>query len=329
MADLVSIIIPVYNCEKYLRRNLESIVAQTYENLEIIYVDDGSSDKSADIIQSFMEKDRRIKLIQQTNHGVSYARNAGLKAATGTLITFSDADDYVDERYVETMATAIEEEQADIACCGFVLHRPDMDIPFHDNGEKLIWNDIEAQKQLFSGELLEPGVWAKMFRREIVEGIFFNVDVKYSEDYLWALEAFCRCKKAVFRAEANYHYVLHPNSATTNAPILKRSRDMMYVAETAVTMPFTEEITALLEKKRLIGYLENYNSLLYGKGGDVKILKKEIRRKILNEKKTYGQLGMTKREQFFYYGIKLCPGIYRWLFRGMKRILPDRRTFRI
>lgn len=327
--ELISIIIPVYNCEKYLRRNLESISNQSYQNLEIIYVDDGSSDKSADIIQSFMEKDQRIKLIQQTNHGVSYARNAGLKAATGTLITFSDADDYVDERYVETMASAIQEEQADAACTGFVLHRPDMDVTMHGNGEKLVWSTDEALKQLLSGEYLDPGVVAKMFRRETVEGVCFQTNVKYNEDYLWLLEAFGRCKKVAFRAEATYHYVLHANSATTSISSLSRSRDTIYVSETAAKLPFSEEITSLLERKRLVGYLDNYNSLLYGKGREIKEQKKLVRKKILDGKKTYGQLGMTKREQFFYYGIKLCPGIYRWVYRGMKRILPDRRTFRI
>lgn len=329
MSELVTIIIPVYNCEKYLLRNLETVTGQSYENLEIIYVDDGSSDQSADIIREFMVKDRRIRLISQTNHGVSYARNAGLKAATGMLITFVDADDYVDASYVETMASAIREEQADIACSGLVLHRPDREIPLHADGEKQVWDAIQAQKQLLSGETLEPGAVAKMFRREIVENVFFRVDVRYNEDYLWLLEAFLNCRKVAFRAEGNYHYVLHPNSATTNAPIVKRSQDMMHVAETAAAMPFTEEIVGILEKKRLFGYLENYNSLLYGKGQEIEDLKHQIRKKILNEKKRYGQFGMTKREQFFYYGIKLCPGLYKWLFRGMKRLLPDRRTFKV
>ena len=329
MAELVSIIIPVYNCEKYLQRNLETVTGQSYKNLEIIYVDDGSSDQSADIIRSFMKKDRRIKLISQENHGVSYARNAGLKAATGTLITFSDADDYIDCRYVEAMACAIMEEQADISCCGLVLHRPDQDIHLHSSGGKQVWDAIQAQKKFLSGEAMEPGAVAKMFRREIVKDVYFHTDVKYGEDYLWVLEAFGNCGKVVSCAEPNYHYVLHPNSATTNAPVLKRSRDLLYVSETAVTMPFGEEVAAILEKKRLIGYLENYNSLLYGKGGEVKALKREVRTKILTEKKSYKQLGMTNRERFFYWGIRLCPCLYKYLFRGMKMILPDRRTFRI
>lgn len=329
MSELVSIIVPVYNCEQYLKKNLESLAAQNYQNLEIIYVDDGSSDGSADIIRAFMEKDTRVKLISQSNHGVSYARNTGLKAANGSLISFADADDYVDARYVETMVRIIQEEQADIACCGFVLHRPDQDIAFHNGGQKYIWNAVEAQKQLLSGEFLEPGVWAKMFRREIVSNVFFHVGVKYNEDYLWALEAFANCSKVVFRAEANYHYVLHPNSATTNAPLIKRSEDLMLVAETAAAMPFSEEVHGILHRKRLMGYLDNYNSLIYGKGQSIKTQKRKIRGKILNEKQEYVQLGMTLREQFFYFGISLCPVIYQCLFRVMKRILPDRRTFKI
>lgn len=328
MAELVSIIIPVYNCEQYLLRNLETVTGQSYKNLEIIYIDDGSSDQSAEMIRAFMKKDPRIKLICQTNHGVSYARNEGLKAATGTLITFADSDDYLDSRYVETMASDILEEQADIACCGLVLHRSDRDIPLHATGEKLVWDAVSAQKQFILGEYLEPGVTLKMFRREIVEGVFFPVGVKYTEDYLWAMKAFCNCKKAVFRGEGNYHYIIHPNSATTNAPIVKRAQDMIYVSETTASFPVAEEIRNLLEKKRLIGYLLNYNSLIYGKGEEVKALMNEIRGKILKEKEKYSQLGMTKREQFFFYGITLCPGLYRYQYRLLKRILPNRQTFR-
>ena len=329
MEELVSIIIPVYNCEQYLQRTLETVTGQSYQNLEIIYVDDGSSDGSADVIRSYMKKDQRIKLISQTNHGVSYARNAGLKAASGTLITFADADDYVDPHYVETMVTAIWEEQADIACSSFILHRPDLDIPFHDDGKKHVWNAIEAQKCLVSGEFLEPGVWAKMFRRKMISDILFHSDVKYYEDYLWALEAFCRCNKVVFLAKATYHYVLHPNSATTNAPALKRLQDSIYVTETAAAMPFTNEIHEILDRKRLVGYLDNYNSLLYCKGQGIKLKKREIRQKILSEKEQYSRLCLSLRERFFYCGIKICPGGYQYLFRILKWVLPDRRVFRI
>lgn len=329
MSELVSIIVPVYNCERYLKKNIQSLTEQSYKNLEIIYVDDGSSDGSADVVRSFMEKDSRIKLITQSNHGVSYARNTGLKAANGMLITFADADDYVEPLYVETMATAIREEQADIACSGFVLDRPDKAITFHNGGEKYCWNAVEAQKQLLSGELLEPGAVAKMFRREIVSNVFFCVGVKYNEDYLWVLEVFGKCKKVAFRAEANYHYVLHPNSATTNAPLLKRSQDLLYVAETAAAMPFSDEVCEILHRRRLLAYLDNYNSLIYGKGQDIKKQKCEVRQRIQNEKCEYKKLNTTLRDRFFYYGIRVCPVVYEGLFRMMKRILPDRRTFRI
>lgn len=326
---LVSIIIPVYNCEKYLQRNLETVTSQTYSNLEIIYVDDGSSDRSAEIIQSFMESDQRIKLIRQTNHGVSYARNAGLKVATGAFITFVDSDDYVDSRYVEVMATDLQKERSDIACCGLVLHRPDQDIPLRDTGELLVWDAVQAQKQLLSGEYLEPSVWGKMFCREIVKGVRFRDGIKYSEDLLWALEAFCNCKKVVFRAEANYHYVLHPNSATTNAPVLKQAKDLKYVAEAALEIPFSEEILVILERRRLLGYLAIYNSLICARGEEIKVYKNEIRKKVLSEKKKYSAIKKSSKECFYYYGIKLCPPVYQCLFRLLKRILPDRRVFKV
>lgn len=329
MAELVSIIIPVYNCEKYLQRNLEAVTSQSYSNLEIIYVDDGSSDQSAEIIHSFMGNDPRIKLISQTNHGVSYARNTGLNAASGDFVTFIDGDDYVDSHYIETMASDMQEEKADISCSGFVLHRPDKELPLQDSGVRLVWDAVQAQKQLLSGEHLEPGATGKMFRREIIKDVRFRVGIKYSEDFLWALEAFCNCKKVVFRAEANYHYVLHPNSATTNAPVLKQAKDLLFVAEAAIEMPCSEEILSILERRRLFGYLGIYNSLIYASGEDVKKYRNEIRKKVLNEKDKYSAFKKSNKERFYYYGIKLCPPLYRCLFRVVKRILPDRRVFKV
>ena len=118
--EKVSIIIPVYNVEKYLPKCLESVLGQTYADLEIICVDDGTPDRSAAVILSYAEKDRRINLISQENQGLSGARNTGINAATGKYIVFLDGDDWIDPETVETAVNKAEENNTDVVMWGYV-----------------------------------------------------------------------------------------------------------------------------------------------------------------------------------------------------------------
>ena len=326
--ELVSVIIPVYNAEKYLEKNIESAVSQSYGNLELLYVDDGSTDSSAQILQDWAKKDPRVRVIRQENQGVSAARNAGLQAATGDYITFLDADDYLEPDYVQLLREQMAED-VDIACCGYTLHRPDMEIPIHHSGEIFCWDTQDALVQLLEGSRLDPGVCSKLYRAEILKGLEFCPGLRYTEDYLLNLQAFSRCRKVAVVEQPCYHYILHPNSATTGAPVVKRERDVVFVAETAAEMPFEEPIRGMLQRKRYTGYLAAYNALLYGKGEEFTALKKELRRKILDNQAAYRAMPMGPKLLFYYWGIRCCPGIYPAVYRAVKRLLPDRRTFRI
>lgn len=329
MEELVSIIIPVYNCEKYLRENVESVIEQSHRNLEVIYVDDGSTDQSASILRSYAEKDPRIVIVPQENQGVSSARNTGLQRAKGEYIAFVDADDYIDSRYVEGLLRSMRDTDADISCCGLVLHRPDKEILLHDAKECCVWNRTEALEHLVTGKMMEPGVVAKMFRREVLRGVSFEPSIRYNEDYLFDLRAFCNSDKVVFCGGIYYYYILHRSSATTSAPLLGQIEDVTRVAEIAMELPVEETITALLKRRKYIGYLTAYNSLLYESGEKIETMKRELRGKIVGNKAYYRSVGLTKREYFFYCGISVCPGLYKYIFRGLKRILPDRRIFKI
>ena len=119
MDPLVSVIIPIYNMEAYLARCLDSVLNNTYRNLEIICVDDGSTDGSAEILRAYAEKDSRIVPIFKENGGVSSARNAGLDRMTGEYVTFVDPDDFVHPQYVELLYRALKESGTEIAICGF------------------------------------------------------------------------------------------------------------------------------------------------------------------------------------------------------------------
>ena len=119
MEDLISVIVPIYNVEKYINRCIDSIIEQTYTNLEIILVDDGSTDNSGSICDEYAKKDNRIKVIHKENGGVSSARNVGLDTAIGQYITFVDSDDYIEKKYCEILLKTLKKQKADCVACGY------------------------------------------------------------------------------------------------------------------------------------------------------------------------------------------------------------------
>lgn len=330
MDDLVSIIIPVFNAERYIKKTLESVLNQTYKQIEIILINDGSTDNTTNILDIFQKQDKRIRVFMQKNRGVSYSRNVGIQKAKGKYIVFVDGDDYVDNNIIEELLNLIMETNSDIACMGYVLHRPDQKFYFYNTQKKRIFTRTEGLEQLISGSYIEPGVVAKIFARECIIDLSFNQEIKYNEDYLFNLMAFSRAKKIVYYDITLYHYILHPGSATTNAPLVKRALDLIRVAEMAEELLSSEEqLVTILEKRKLFGYLGNYNSLLRGKGKDIAICRNYIRNKILSNKEKYQKINMNLKNRFYYYGIVYAPWLYRLLYLFLKAVLPDRRIHKV
>lgn len=173
--DLISIIVPIYNAEKVIKRCIESISRQSYEMLEIILVDDGSTDQSLEICEDMSEKDSRIKIIHQNNGGVSRARNTGLKKATGQYIMMVDSDDYLYERAVELMLREIKKNKADLAICGFERGM-DEAFPFSIDLslESSVIDNREALNRIYKNDycaLQYVAPWAKLYARRLFDNI--------------------------------------------------------------------------------------------------------------------------------------------------------------
>lgn len=219
----VSIIIPIYNVEKYLPVCLDSVVGQTYPDIEIICVDDGTPDGSVAVVRSYMEKDERIKLISQANQGLSGARNTGVKNSTGEYIIFLDADDWLELNTVELAVDYAVRENADAVMWGYVrefgtksLEKKifDGDRIFDvDETENLVHRRMAG---LLGSELSDPGdadslvtAWGKLYRADIIKdnGLEY-VDTKIigTEDALFSLQYFGFCKKSVFIDKPLNHY---------------------------------------------------------------------------------------------------------------------------
>lgn len=209
MEKLVSVIVAVYNIEEYLPRCVDSILAQTYRNLEIILVDDGSKDQSGSICDSYAEKDRRIKVIHKKNGGLSDARNAGMDAASGEYIGFVDGDDWIEPDMYRAMYFAWRKEKAQAAVCRY-KQITKSGIIDGSAGNSVSLSRDEALEIYVCGDeryLIYNSVWSKLFARDLVEGMRFPVG-KNSEDIMFTTRAFCRMERLVYLDEAYYNYVL-------------------------------------------------------------------------------------------------------------------------
>ena len=177
MNKLISIIIPVYNVSTYLDRCLNSITNQTYRNLEIILINDGSTDKSGRICDAWASKDPRIKVLHTSNQGIAAARNCGLHIAHGDYIGFADPDDWVEPDMFEKLAGSLEQYNADIAICGFEEKWPDYSVLKVSESFRCYTKE-EALRELILDRNMQNYAWNKLFRRKCVPDAPFTMPIK-------------------------------------------------------------------------------------------------------------------------------------------------------
>ena len=225
--ELISIIIPVYNVETYLKKCLDSILNQTYAHFEAILIDDGSTDKSLEICQEYSKKDSRFIVFSQTNRGVSAVRNKGLSIARGDYITFVDSDDSIHADYLQILYNNIKTENADMSLCTW--SRSDKSEP---RGEKSIriWNQEETFYKYFKYHEIDGNVYAKLYKKECMKNITFDEKLKIGEDQIFVIQILEQCKKVVFQKISLYTYLIRDTSAM-NSALDSRYWDTVYRAE--------------------------------------------------------------------------------------------------
>lgn len=214
---LISIIVPVYDMEKYLDRCMNSIWQQTYKNLEIILVDDGSTDNSPKMCDDYAKKDSRIKVVHKENGGLSDARNAGLAVATGSYIGYVDSDDWIEPDMYESMYKACVEHDAQVAVCRYSQVYKDHVIR-GGNGKVTAFSKEELLRTYIGDNddyIIYNSVWSKLFAREIVEGVQFPKG-RNSEDIMYTTKAFCKADRGVYIDKCLYDYVLDRDGSIMN-----------------------------------------------------------------------------------------------------------------
>lgn len=206
MNPLISVIVPIYNVEKYLARCVDSIVNQTYKNLEIILVNDGSPDLCPQMCDDYAEKDSRIKVVHKKNGGLSDARNAGMAVAKGEYISFIDSDDYVSDDFFECLLDVMNKENSDIAECSVVKFYEDNRFDeFSDDLSVKTYDTQNAMSALIAENPFHQHVWNKLYKTELVKDIPYAVG-KLNEDEFWTYQVFGRANKVARLNKTMYYY---------------------------------------------------------------------------------------------------------------------------
>ena len=209
--EKVSVIIPVYNAEKFLYDCLESVRKQTYRNIEVIMINDGSTDSSGSICRFFCETDSRFKLLDRDNEGVCSARNLGIKMSLGNLISFVDADDTIEEHFIQSLYEKLKNGDADIAQCNFAVNKVK---EFKDwTDQTFMGNEIMSA---FLNGKISNRIMNKLFVRSVVQDVLFPKERNIKEDAYWMAKVLDRSRKFISVSEAMYNYRIVENSLSHN-----------------------------------------------------------------------------------------------------------------
>lgn len=212
----VSVIIPVHNVEEYLKRCIESVLNQTYKNIEIILIDDGSTDGSSRICDDYSKKDGRVKVHHKKNEGVSSARNRGIQLAHGEYFTFVDADDFIDADMVEYLLSMSRENNADMSTCQYRDIRTTTDSNFKIKTKKVspaILDKKRALKEILYQKSIQNGPCGKLYKAYLLNTVLFSEDISIGEDLEFNIKCLNLANKIVVSMEPKYNYFYRKDSA--------------------------------------------------------------------------------------------------------------------
>ena len=294
---LISIIVPVYNAEKYLKATVDSLLCQSYEYIEIILVDDGSSDSSPAICDEYAQMDSRVRVIHKPNGGVSSARNAALDIANGVYVGFCDSDDTVEPNTYELMLDNLMREGADVSVCGFNFVYPDRKEQ-SEGGESVVLDGKNALSSMLVGKHFEGHLWDKLFSRTLIGDIRMAEDIQVYEDMLFVFSVMMNAERVVYDPTPCYNYYMREDSAC-HTPMNKKQASAHRACERMMEMAKAcgrTELFPCIDAVTVVCNVRYVSRMSYNKEGRkefAKFAKKNIR-KHLNRRSLSLLPGMMK-----------------------------------
>lgn len=315
----VSVIVPVYNCADYVERCVRSIMAQTHRDLEIICVNDGSSDGSGAILDRLALEDARVRVIHQKNAGVSAARNAGVLAATGAFLTFVDSDDAIEADMYETLLALFTDDDISIAHCGYKRISPDGSVKeVTGTGRLTIQTAEEAAACLLLGRLFVGSLCNKMYRADLFTQIRSDTTLAINEDVLVNAEAFSRAKKAAFLDVTKYLMYERPGSATTGTKQEKKLLDCIRAAEKMLQVYRNTPVEPAAAERLYLTLVQAYRWSVLSDAGFDREMRKQFAAKIASVAPL--RRGGSARNTCNYLFMRFLPSVYKLVYTLYDRI---------
>ena len=313
--DLISIIVPIYKVEAYLDKCVRSIAEQTYENLEIILVDDGSPDSCPALCDAWAEKDRRVKVIHKENGGLSEARNAGLAIAAGQYIAFIDSDDCIAPEFIARLLEAIQAAGADVAECATAYVDENGSILRHRNTAPISeMGKMEALRRLVREDGIYQTVWNKLYRREVIAGILFEKG-KYHEDDFWTWQVFDRIGKLAV-VDCPLYFYLQRSGSIIGAGYTPRRLDGLEARRLRMqNLQKYEELACLTRQSLVLDCMWHYQSAKAHLTGQARqdALKKVRQTMAACPAVPLGQLTSKQTHKVWYLMFKTMPNLTVWV----------------
>ncbi|MBQ9117782.1 MAG: glycosyltransferase [Clostridia bacterium] len=318
---LISVIIPCYNIAPYVGKCLDSVLAQTYQNLEIICVNDGSKDETGTVLDEYASKDKRIKVIHQENGGVTKARFTGLNVAQGEWIGFIDGDDMIDVDMYERLYNNATDE-IDISHCGYKKRLKNGTIVYVYNTGKKIYQDTRSgYKDLIEATFMEPSLCNKLFRRHLFDGLqdWLDVSIKINEDMLMNFYLFRKSRQSVYEDFCPYSYLYRKGCAScaVNARMLLDPIKVLDILNHGLADD--KELQELV-KNRLAYYLIDSASVSCYHKKEVKEARKVIRKRLRKSlKEILREKHYSKRYKICALWVCIWPASYRWVHKQYRK----------
>ena len=275
--DLISIVVPVYNVEKYIPRCIESILNQTYKNWEVIFINDGSKDNSLEVLKNYQKKDNRIKIIDKKNEGSGVARNIGIEKSEGKYLAFLDSDDWYEKDFLEKLYNNLKENNSDVSMCNPRMTYDDRQKNKNINIYHFDRIELNKNPEKILGILAMPVIWNKLYKKEVVvsNGIRFP-NYSFSEDVEFLYKVFLYVSKVSKVEEYLYNYYQRDNSETKK--IKRESIEQVYKVieniESYVKNNFIDKLGVFQQYK--IQFIYSVSQILLSKTNDDKKLKRLI-----------------------------------------------------
>ena len=321
-AELISVVVPAYNNAPWLPRCLDSLLAQTYEDLEIIVVNDGSSDNTGAVLDSYAARYSCIKAIHKENGGVTSARLRGVAEATGHWIGFIDGDDEIEPRMYAHLLENAHAHNADISHCGHQILFPDGRISYvHNSGVVRVQDKMTGVRDLLDGGLVDSSLCTKLYRGELFEDLPEKMDssIKNNEDYLMNYHLFSQAKTSVFEDFCPYHYILRSGSAS-----YRQMNEHTLFDPIRVRQSILENAPEELRKDARIALMRNmlfaYGQLALNADSCYDEFRKKARSMIAEQKPHFSLLSMRNRILanmicIAPWSFRLAYGVYVKLFQ--------------